>query len=97
MPSLNWTPQALADIQRLYRFLAPRDLNAARNVITEIRSSVKILTYQPAPGRPLEELPPSFREWPVSFGNSGYIVLYRIDDNAIPILAVRHQWETGWS
>lgn len=58
MPSLNWTPQALADIQRLYRFLAPQDLNAARNAITELRSSVKILTYQPALGRRLEELPP---------------------------------------
>lgn len=97
MPSLSWTPQALADIQRLYRFLAPRDLNAARNAITEIRSSVKILTHQPASGRPVEELPASYREWPVSFGNSGYVVLYRIDDDAVTLLAVRHQRETGWS
>lgn len=97
MPSLSWTPQALTDVQRLYRFLAPRDLNAARNAVSEIRNSVKILAHQPASGRPVEELPSAFREWPVSFGNSGYIVLYRIDDNAVTILAVRHQRETGWS
>lgn len=97
MPSLIWTPQALSDVQRLYRFLAPRDLNAARNAVSEIRNSVKILAHQPVSGRPVEELPSAFREWPVSFGNSGYIVLYRIDDEAVSILAVRHQRETGWS
>ena len=51
MPSLSWTPEALADVQRLYRFLAPRDLNAARNAVSEIRNSVKILAHQPVSGR----------------------------------------------
>lgn len=97
MPSLSWTPQALADVQRLYRFLAPRDLNAARNAVSEIRNGVKILAHQPASGRPVEELPVSFREWPVNFGNSGYVVLYRIDTDVVSILAVRHQREIGWS
>lgn len=55
MPSLSWTPQALADVQRLYRFLAPRDLNAARNAVSEIRNSVKILAHPPALGRTVEE------------------------------------------
>lgn len=97
MPSLSWTPQAMADVQRLYRFLASRDLNAARNAVSEIRSSVKILAHQPVSGRPIEELPSAYREWPVSFGNSGYVVLYRIDTDVVSILAVRHQRETGWS
>lgn len=96
MPSLSWTPQAVADVQRLYRFLAPRDLNAARNAITEIRSSVKILAHQPESGRPVEESP-SYREWPIRFGSSGYVVLYRIENDAVTILAVRHQRETDWS
>jgi plasmid stabilization system protein ParE len=97
MPSLSWTPQAVGDVQRLYRFLAPRDLNAARNAVSEIRNSVKILAHQPASGRPVEELPSAYREWPVSFGNSGYVVLYRNDTDVVSILAVRHQRETGWS
>jgi len=96
MPSLNWTPQAVADVQRLYRFLAPRDLNAARNAITEIRRRVKILAHQPESGRPVEESP-FYREWPISFGNSGYVALYRIEDDTVTILAVRHQRETDWS
>lgn len=97
MPSLSWTPQALSDVQRLYRFLAPRDLNAARNAVSAIRNSVKILAHQPASGRPVEELPASFREWPVNFGNSGYVVLYCIDNDVVSVLAVRHQREIGWS
>lgn len=96
MPSLSWTPRALSDVQRLYRFLAPRDLNAARNAVVEIRSSVKILAHQPESGRPVEESP-SLREWPISFGNSGYVVIYRIEDDVVTILAVRHQREIGWT
>lgn len=96
MPSLSWTPQAVVDVQRLYRFLAPWDLNAARNAVAEIRSSVKILAHQPESGRPVEELP-SYREWPIRFGSSGYVVLYRSENDAVTILAVRHQRETDWS
>lgn len=96
MPSLSWTPQAIADVQRLYRFLALRDLNAARNAVSEIRKSVKILAYQPESGRLVEEST-SYREWPISFGNSGYIALYRMEDEVVTILAVKHQREIGWS
>jgi len=96
MSQVIWTPQALSDIQRLYRFLALRDVSAARNAIREIRQSVKILAHQPGAGRPVEELSPSWREWPVSFGGCGYVALYRIDGHAVTILAVRHQREGGW-
>lgn len=97
MPQITWTPQALADIQRLYRFIAFKDMYAARNAIRDIRNGVKILAYQPASGRPVKELSPDYREWPISFGNSGYVVLYRKDEDEITILAVRHQREIGWS
>ena len=96
MSRLIWTPQALTDIQR-YRFLANKDLTSARNAISEIRCGVKILSLQPALGRPIDEMKPEFREWPVSFGNSGYVVLYRIEIDIVAMLAVRHQKKIGWS
>lgn len=96
MSQVIWTPQALSDIQRLYRFLALRDSHAARNAIREIRQRVKILAHQPGAGRPVGELSPSWREWPVSFGNNGYVALYRTDDHVVTILAVRHQREDSW-
>jgi len=91
VPRLIWTPPALADIQRLYRFLAPKDEAAARRAIMAIRAGVKILAHQLGAGRPVEDLDPEYREWPIDFGGSGYIALYRFDGKTAAILAVRHQ------
>lgn len=96
MPRLIWSPPALADVQRLYRFLARQDVNTARRAIKAIRVGVKILAHQPEAGRPVEDMDSVFREWPINFGSSGYIALYRLSDDAVTILAVRHQKEVGY-
>jgi len=96
VPRLIWAPAALADVQRLYRFLAPKDKAAARRAIQSIRTGVKLLAHQPGAGRPAEDMDPSFREWPIDFGSSGYIALYRFDGETAIILAVRHQKEAGY-
>ena len=96
MPRLIWSPSALADVQRLYRFLVVKDEDAARRAIKTIRAGVKILAHQPEAGRPVEDMNPEFREWPLDFGNSGYAALYRFDGETAIILAVRHQKEAGY-
>jgi plasmid stabilization system protein ParE len=63
VPRLIWSPPALTDVQRLYRFLALKDEDAARRAIKTIRSGVKILAHQPEVGRPIEDMDPVFREW----------------------------------
>lgn len=95
MPRLIWTPSALADVQRLYRFLASQDAGAARRAVSAIRGGVQVLARQPRIGRPLEDLDPEFREWLIDFGDSGYVVLYRFEGETITLLAVRHQREAG--
>ena len=96
MSRLIWTPQALGDVQRLYRFLAPKDINAARRAVQAIRSGVQILAQQPRIGRPIEDMEPEFREWLIDFGNTGYVALYHYDGETAVILAVRHQKEAGY-
>lgn len=96
MPHLRWTPAALADVQRLYRFLAPENPDAARLAVKVIRSGVKILSHQPHVGRPIDDMEPEHREWLIDFGNSGYVARYRFDGETIIILAVRHQKEAGF-
>lgn len=96
MPRLIWSPSALADVQRLYRFLARKDEEAARYAIKTIRVAVKILAHQPEVGRPVKDMDPFFREWLIDFGNSGYIALYRFDGEITTILAIRHQKEAGY-
>jgi plasmid stabilization system protein ParE len=96
VPHLIWTPRALADVQRLYRFLSLKDTNAARQAVKAIRGGIKILAHQPHSGRPVEDMDAEFREWLIYFGNSGYTALYRLDDDKVSILAVRHQKEAGF-
>lgn len=93
MPQLIWSPQALLDVQRLYRFLAPKNLDAARRAVKAIRQGVKVLSLQPGVGRPVEDMDDEFRDWIIDFGGSGYVARYRVDPQYITILAVRHQKE----
>jgi len=96
VPRLIWSPPALHDVQRLYRFLAEKNTDAARRAVKSIREGVKVLAHQPGIGRPVEDMDPEFREWLIDFGDSGYIALYRYEGQTAVILAVRHQREVGY-
>lgn len=96
MPSLIWSPEALADVQRLYRFLADKNPDAARRAAQVIREGMQIVADQPSIGRPAEDMPPEFREWPIPFGASGYVALYRLGPEVALVVAVRHQKEAGY-
>ncbi len=96
MSRLIWSPAALADVQRLFRFLAIKDKTAAQRAVKEIRAGVKILVHQPQAGRPVQDMSADFREWLIDFGSSGYVALYRFDGLIVTILAVRHQKEAGY-
>lgn len=93
MPQLAWTPAALSDVQRLYRFLASTNPDAARRAVQAIRSGVKLLSQQPRIGRPVEDMDPEFHEWLIQFGSRGYVLLYHFDGETVSILAARHQKE----
>ena len=96
MPHLIWAPGAAADVQRLYRFLLPMNADAARRAVKAIRGGITILARQPRVGRPIEDMPSEFRDWLIGFGDSGYVVRYRMDRDTVTILAVRHQKEVGF-
>ena len=96
MQRLIWSPPALQDVQRLYRFLAEKNIDAARRAVKALRQGVKLIAHQPGIGRPADEMEPQYREWLIGFGDSGYIALYRFDGKTAVILAVRHQKEAGY-
>lgn len=96
MPRLIWTPAALLDLQRLYRFLAEKNVGTAKRGVRAIREGMKVIIKQPGIGRPVEDMEPEFREWLIDFGESGYVVLYRYDGENAAVLAVRHQRELGY-
>lgn len=96
MPRLIWTPSALTDVQRLYRWLLSGDVEAATRAVATIRAGVRNLAQTPRIGRPVDDMDPEYREKLIAFGNSGYVALYRLDGEAVTILAVRHQKEAGY-
>ncbi len=96
MSRLIWSPAALLDVQRLYRFLALKNIDATKRAVTAMRQGVRVLGQQPGIGRPIDEMPDEFREWIIDFGDSGYVARYRIDSDVVTILAMRHQKEVGY-
>lgn len=83
-------------MQRLRDFLHPKNADAARRAGEAIRQGVKALGAYPRMGRMVDDLPEQFREWLIDFGDSGYVARYRVDDDAVTILAVRHQREVTY-
>ena len=96
MPRLIWSSAALLDVQRLYRFLLPNNPDAAKRAVRAIRHGVKVLEQQPGVGRPIDDMPEEFREWIIDLGGSGYLARFRINQDVVVILAVRHQKEAGY-
>jgi plasmid stabilization system protein ParE len=96
MPRLKWSQAAIQDVARLHSFLAPKNRDAAQRAVRTIRNGVKALGKHPAIGRPVDEMPPEFREWIIEFGHGAYVVLYHFDGKEAVILAVRHNREAGY-
>jgi len=96
MPRLKWSQAALRDVARLHDFLAPKSRDAARRAVGAIRQGAQALGTHPEIGRPVDELPPEFRDWVIEFGSGAYLALYRYDGKEVVILAVRHGREAGY-
>ena len=96
MSRLIWPASALLDVKRLYDFLKPKNLDAAKRAVRSIRQGVKVLEQQPGVGRPVEEMDDEFRDWFIDFGDGGYVVRYRVGQESVTVLAVCHQKEVGF-
>ena len=93
-----WSPRSLECVQRLYNFLAEKDIEAAKTAAALILKQAELLEQFPQAGRPAEDLEPEHRELLIPFGGVGYVLLYHHAENgeAITVLAIRHQKEVGY-
>jgi len=96
MPRVIFSPAALRDLERLRAFLRPKDPAAARRAGAAIFEGVQLLAAHPRLGRVVQDLPETYREWLIDFGDSGYLARYRLDGDSVTILAVRHLKEAGY-
>ena len=104
MPQVKFAPAALRDLEKLREFLRPKNPTAAKRAAAVITKAVKLLGQHPQIGRPVEETDVdvdapeghTYRELPIGFGDSGYVVLYRHDGELVTVLALRHQKEVSF-
>ncbi|TAL94175.1 MAG: type II toxin-antitoxin system RelE/ParE family toxin [Paraburkholderia sp.] len=94
---VRYTGAARADLRRLYGFMLEHDVAAAGRAIEVIRKSTEVLRAFPFSCRKADPANPFLRELIVSFGGSGYVALFEIeDDTTVTILAIRHQREDDY-
>lgn len=96
MPPVIFAASAIDDLQRVRTFLNNVNPAAAKRAAAKILESVQILKQHPLLGRPVQHLPDQYREWLIRFGKSGYVVLYRVDEVAVTVVAIRHFKEAGY-
>ena len=96
MPSVKFAAGALRDLARLRGFLQHKNPIASQRAAATIIQSVLILEQHPQIGRPVDDMEPEYRELIIGFGHYGYVALYRLDGDAVIIVAIRHQLEAGY-
>lgn len=97
------TSGASEDLDRLFDFIIERelgrdggDLALAEQAMAALRAGIATLRTSPFTCRKAARSP-FLRELVVSFGRSGYVVLFEIEDNTqVTVLAVRHQREDDY-
>ena len=94
---VRFTIEAKEDLERLYSFLAENDVKAAEKALTTIDKAWELLESFPFTCRKVESDNPFLRELVISFGSSGYVALFEIEESDfITVLAVRHQREDDY-
>jgi toxin ParE1/3/4 len=92
---VEWSDLAFADIDRLDAFLRRKNPRAADDAYFAIYQAAARLADFPEIGRPAADMPSGYRELPVPFSNSGYVILYNFDQ-WVSVVRVRHQSEAGY-
>jgi plasmid stabilization system protein ParE len=97
VPRVIITAGAANGFERCRRFLAAKAPHASRRAADVIARKFLLLETIPLLGRPVQEQP-ELREIVIEFGDSGYVLLCRHEeaDDAVYLLAFRHQTEAGY-
>ena len=97
MPQVIVTEGAAEGLERCRQLLVVKNPEAARRAGPAIERQFLLLETAPDIGRPFPDMP-ELRELLMTFGDSGYVALYRHEPaaDAVYVLAFRHQKEAGY-
>ncbi len=93
MSQIKWLPAALADIERLHKFLRGKNTPAAARAVRAILDGSALLMKSPRLGRPMAD-ESGRREFLIPFAAGAYVLRYRLDgDDTAVIIRVWHSRE----
>lgn len=93
--NLVWLRSAVNDLERLQQFILEHNPRVSRNLAIKIKGSVGYLLDHPELGKPVTDLP-EFRDLAIPFGSGGYMLRYRLHDEMIYIVSIRHYRENDF-
>ena len=83
---VSFTPRAIADREAIFLYLSQRSPSGARNVMSRLRRGIDLLSTQPYQGPETDE--DGVRV--LFVGKYPYKVFYRVGEDTIEILHIRH-------
>jgi toxin ParE1/3/4 len=86
---LEWSDEALADLDRFAEFLQQRQPSLAKIVAEEIIEKAQILSEDPLLGRAIEGRE-EYRQIILQIINAAYVFQYRVDGQRLVMLRVFH-------
>ncbi|MBI2738782.1 MAG: type II toxin-antitoxin system RelE/ParE family toxin [Rhodospirillales bacterium] len=95
MARVVYSRNAASNIERLHRFLA-KNPDAAARAANAILDGLATLARFPRLG-PVDPDRPDTRQFFIRFGAAGYVARYRVLDDTVIVLAIRHMREAGYS
>ena len=96
MTSIEFAPEVLADIDRMFDHLTKFDPVRASDRIASIVEAIDLLRHSPQIGRPVVN---QRRELVIGRSAHGYVALYEYVEfiDTVFVLAIRSQREAGYS
>jgi plasmid stabilization system protein ParE len=96
MAQVVFSRNAASNLERLHRFLAEKNPDAAARAVNAIVDRLRSLARFPL-GGPVDPDRPDARQLFIRFGAAGYVVRYRVLDDTVTVLAIRHMREVGYA
>lgn len=95
MRRVIWLDSAVNDVVRLHEFMASKNPTTAHKVVQSIRAAATRLEQFPDTGKPVSNLP-DYRDLAIRFGSAGYFMRYRLYQDNVYIVHLRHYRELGF-
>ena len=94
MAQVVFSRNAASNLERLHRFLAEKNPDAAARAVNVIVGRLGALARFPLFG-PVDPDRPDTRQLFIRFGAAGYVARYRVLDDTVTVLAIRPMREAG--